>query len=202
MSSHPHGPIVADPEVASSDVEYTLAEPETTATPQSQHEGPEPSESGFDKAELERYGWVPLYRHWVETAWWWESKPWSLGQVFLYLLAKANRSPRQARHLLEIISIPRGGVATSFSKLAGRTGLNRKTVTKYLNLLAKAGELEFLRRDKHGIVVRVCRYDLFALDHNDKRQHRGQRGGQQHSPQRHKAPAHESLPPPSSADTL
>lgn len=167
-------PHSVEPELGDPSVTYELVDAVVTESTNASPATPDASSEDFEQAELDRFGYIPLYRHWIETCWWWEHKPWSMAQLFLYLQARANRAPRQAKHLLEIITIDRGCVATSFSKLAERAGLDRKTVTRYLGLLQKAGELKFLSRDKHGIMVRICHYERYA---RDKRQS-GQRGTQ------------------------
>jgi len=119
-------------------------------------------DNGHDQPEHRRYGFFPFWRAW-QGAWWWEGKPWDLAHVFLCLLLSANRKPRTTRYLHRVIQVDRGCVATSFEALAGRSGLSRKVITRMVRDLADAGEIEVLDKGQCGVLLKVVRYDAYAL---------------------------------------
>ena len=77
------------------DSEWVLTDEPATAegTGPGTAAGVNPSAEQFDAQERERYGFFPFYNVW-SNSWWWQTKPWGLGQLFMHLLADANRTLR------------------------------------------------------------------------------------------------------------
>ena len=60
--------------------------------------------------------------------------------------------------------IERGCVATSIVALAERSGLDPKTVRRFIRDLERAGELKVEKCGANGIVVRVLRYEDYTYE--------------------------------------
>lgn len=136
------------------------------------------TDPGIFGADITAYGFVPLHRRFKEQ-WWWQHKPWSYAQLFLWLLMVANFKPRQADFNGQIISVPRGAVATSKLALSDRSGLSRNTVDRFITKMARAGEIKVLQCGHNGIVVSLCRYEEYTAVPQRTAQRAGSRRGTQ-----------------------
>jgi len=125
---------------------------------------------------LRKYGFVPFYRTWVDE-WLFMHKPWSFWQLFMWLFQKANRRARQAEYRGTIITVHRGCVIMSKDKLAKRAGLNPKTIGSFMNKMVAAGEIEVLHGGRNGMLLRLCKYDTYALKDQAQGQYTGRRAG-------------------------
>ena len=125
---------------------------------------------------LRKYGFVPFYRTWVEE-WLFKHKPWSFWQLFMWLFQDANRRARQAEYRGTIIIVQRGCLITSKDKLAKRAGLNPKTIGSFMNKMVAAGEIEVLHGGRNGMLLRLCKYDTYALKDQAQGQYTGRRAG-------------------------
>lgn len=133
-----------------------------------------------------QYGYVPCYRT-FQDEWFWKNTPWDIAHLFIDLLMKANRKPRKAKHAGKVHTINRGQLATSQLSLAEITGRDRKTVVRWLRQLQESGELTTKNLGQSGILVTICKYEGYALDHiqngQPKKQHHGHRKGQHNGQQ-------------------
>lgn len=124
---------------------------------------PKPDSDTDPKSELMRYGWVPFYRVWLDEAWF-QLQPWSMANLFLWFLCNANRAGRQNAYKGRMLMIERGCVATSIVALAERSGLDPKTVRRFIRDLEQVGELKVEECGANGIVVRVLKYDDYTYE--------------------------------------
>lgn len=110
-----------------------------------------------------KWGFVPLYRAFQEESWWTEL-PWDRAHFLMDLYMRAKRKPGRSR----IGSIARGEVATSYTALAQRSGRDVKTVTRWCKDFENLGEIKVENMGRNGIVVRICKYEMYALsNHSD-----------------------------------
>ena len=145
-------------------------DPELTDLPQPETpEGPPPAAKAdappSEPEDVGHKGWVPFYRAFQDEWWWTETRdrPWSYGQMFVDLYARANLKPRTAQFNGHIVMIGRGQLATSITALATRAGVDRKTIRKFLQYMIESGELAVPKRGADGIIVTICKYDIYAL---------------------------------------
>ena len=127
-----------------------------------------------------RFGYVPCYRT-FQGRWFWEEKPWDTAHLFMELLLRANRAERRVKIGFDLIEIGRGMLATSYSKLSEDTGRDRKTLRRWLKLLADDGEVEVQNKGQHGIVIIMLKYDAYALDERHDGPQAGQAEGRPHA---------------------
>ncbi len=158
----------------------SVAEPRESAAPDGGGDGADEVE------QHKQFGYMPCYRT-FQKRWFWEEGPWDIAHLFMDLLLRANRKMRRVKVGRDLIEIGRGMVATSYSKLAEVTGHDRKTIRKWLELLAKDGEVSVQNKGQHGVLITICKYGSYALDNARAGQQDGQRSGQKggrRSPQR------------------
>lgn len=117
--------------------------------------------TGF-KDPLMRYGYFPVYRA-FQSEWWWEDRPWSYAHLFMDILMRANRKPTQINFEGRIVILERGSLVTAITALSERTGWGRKRVRRFLRLMTESGQVAVQDKGQDGIIVKVCKYEAFAL---------------------------------------
>lgn len=113
------------------------------------------------RSDIGAYGFVPFHRAY-QSKWWWQHKPWSYAQLFLWMLMNANYKSRQTEYEGKIIQIPRGAFATSKLALHDRAGMARGTVDLFIRKMVEAGELRVLQSGHTGVVITLCHYEEYT----------------------------------------
>ena len=98
--------------------------------------------------------WYKLNRDFLQ--WEWYKREGAL-QVFLFLLLNANYEPKN----WEGITIERGQVVTSVSKICEGTGLSTQKTRTLLKLLEKSQFLTIKSTNKYSVIT-ICKYDSYA----------------------------------------
>ena len=151
---------VCDPGLAGIDMSVSVPAPE------------EPSDTPVEDEDIMKWGFVPLYRAFQEESWWTE-KPWDRAHFILDLYMRAQRKPGRSR----IGSIARGEVATSYTAMAQRSGRDVKTATRWCDDFQELGEIKVENMGRNGIVVRICKYETYALGSRSDGMNDGRKGG-------------------------
>ena len=118
----------------------------------------ETSDSPVEDGDIRRWGFVPLYRAFQEESWWTEP-PWDRAHFLMDLYMRAQRKPSRSR----IGHIARGEIATSYTALAQRSGRDVKTVTRWCDDFQELGEIKVENMGRNGIVIKICKYETYAL---------------------------------------
>ena len=113
--------------------------------------------------------YVRLYRSWRQE-WWWSHKPWSYAQLFMWFLMDANHQPRRHEFNGRITNVPRGSVYTSQLSLAKQSGLDRKTIGRFLDKMESSGELKVTQKGRNGMIVKVCKYETYVASRSEEGQ--------------------------------
>lgn len=98
--------------------------------------------------------WYKLNRDFLQWEWY---KREGAVQVYLFLLLNANYEPKN----WEGITIERGQVVTSISKICEGTGLSTRKTRTLLKLFEKSQFLTIKSTNKYSIIT-VCNYDSYA----------------------------------------
>lgn len=102
-------------------------------------------------------GWIRLYRKIRQHRFWPKRRPYSMLEAWLDLLLSANHKADSLLLGFWTIHIARGQHLTSQIKLAKRWRWNRKTVSKFLQLLKSDGMIDIKTR-KLRAVIRLSRF--------------------------------------------
>ena len=113
-------------------------------------------------------GWVKSYRK--EVDWEWFTEPYT-AHLFHYLVLAANRAPGKWKG----IDVPVGGVITSRSQLAKKTGLSEKQVRTALKHLISTNEVASHSTTKYTLLI-VNNYSLYQCGGQVKGQQRASQG--------------------------
>jgi len=132
----------------------------------------EPSASPAEDGDVMKWGFVPLYRAFQEESWWVE-KPWDRAHFFLELYLRARRNPGSAR----IGPTARGEVVTAYTALANDSGRDVKTVTRWCKDFQKLGEIKVANMGRNGIVIKICKYETYALKDRGYGRNHGRKDG-------------------------
>lgn len=124
-------------------------------------------EKPVDKKEK---GWARIYRS-IQEHWLWEEKPFAYGQAWmdLILLAQYEEQKFALKRPKKIITLPRGTVFTSETKLAERWGWSRKKVHTFLKLLEEDQMIGWERNGK-STVIKLLNYGLYQYFLDDEEQ--------------------------------
>lgn len=111
-------------------------------------------------------GYIKLYRQ-LQDCWIWrdEEDPerFTRAQAWIDLLLYANHREKKIRYDDGFKMIKRGQFLTSKRKLAERWMWNRRTVDKFLNLLAKDEMITLECTTKHTLIT-IVNYDIYQGD--------------------------------------
>lgn len=132
----------------------------------------EQADAPADEADPMKWGYMPLYRTFRQESWWTE-KPWDRAHFFLELYLRARRTPGRAR----IGHIARGEVVTAYTALANDSGRDVKTVTRWCKDFAKLGEIKVTNMGRNGILIKICKYETYALKERSYGRNHGKKGG-------------------------
>lgn len=108
--------------------------------------------------EVMQWGFVPLYRKFKDESWWTE-RPWDRAHFFLDLFMRARRTPCKSRSG----TIARGEVVSAYTSLALQSGRDVKTIRRWCKDFTNLGEIEVRSMGRNGIVIRLCKYESYAL---------------------------------------
>lgn len=100
-------------------------------------------------------GWIKLYRS-IRKHWLWEDA--EKLKWWIDILLQANHKSRKILIGNDLINIERGSFHTSILKLSERWQVDRKTVKKFLDLLAKDNMLT-IETSKKGTTLKVSNYE-------------------------------------------
>jgi hypothetical protein len=108
-----------------------------------------------DQTDLYRYGYIPLHKAYFDE-WWWQRGKWAIGQLFMWMIANANRKSRRANYGAGVVVIERGCLYTSEMKLAELSGLHRNSLHANLVLLEEQGEIETVKAARQARSYGLC----------------------------------------------
>lgn len=123
-------------------------------------------------------GYIYLERR-IREHWLWNDKPFSMGQAWIDLILSANHEDREIVWNGSKVTVKRGQLITSISKLAEKWGWNRKKVRRFLNVLEMDNSLS-VNVTAHGTTVTLVKYSFFQ----NKRTAKGTTKEQQNDHQR------------------
>ena len=98
-------------------------------------------------------GWIKLHRTLLNWEWYGDIKT---CRLFLHILIKSNHEPKKWQG----ITINRGELVTSYSRLASETGLTVQNVRTSLKNLISTGELTRNTSNKYTLIT-VNRYEIY-----------------------------------------
>ena len=123
-------------------------------------------------------GWISLHRkimnHWI----WKKDRKFSEFEAWLYLLMCANHKENKVLFHNKLVLVRRGERITSESKLAVEWNWNRKTVHKFLDLLAEDNMIRVKRASQYTS-YRIINYDTYQNSGTGKGTTTEQQDGQQ-----------------------
>lgn len=104
---------------------------------------------------MQEGGWIKLYRS-IRKHWLWEDA--EKLKWWIDILLQANHQSRKVLIGNDLINIERGSFHTSILKLSERWQVDRKTVKKFLDLLAK-DNMVTIETSKKGTTLKVSNYE-------------------------------------------
>lgn len=115
-------------------------------------------EKPVDKKEK---GWARIYRS-IQEHWLWEEKPFSSGQAWIDLILLAGYEDKKLmlQNPKVLVSLPRGSLLTSETKLSERWGWSRRKVHSFLDILEQ-DEMIFREKAGKGTVLKLRNYGVF-----------------------------------------
>ena len=119
---------------------------------------------------------IKLHRSLLDH-WLWEEKPFSKGQAWVDLLLIANYADEKKPVGDHTVVYKRGTVPRSIASLALRWGWNRKTVSKFLQLL-ESEKMVSTKRTTYGTTITIEKYSVFQNVGSTIRTSKGQPSGQ------------------------
>lgn len=125
-------------------------------------------------------GWIKISRS-ITSHWLWSYTPFTYGQAWIDLLLLANYEDKKTLLNGKLVICKRGDVNLSIAKLAERWKWNRKTVRKFLDVLA-SDKMVALTVTKQRTTISIVNYDNFqclgTTERATPRTTTGQRYGQ------------------------
>jgi len=104
-------------------------------------------------------GWIKLHRQ-IQDCWIWFDEPFTKAQAWIDLLLLANHKEKKISINGKPVVIQRGQYHTSVCKLASRWKWNRKTVSRFLDVLENDHMLSQVRTST-GTTITIENYDVF-----------------------------------------
>lgn len=105
-------------------------------------------------------GWIRQNRSDMEDPVIWDTpEPYDRRSAWSYLNMKANHEDRDIRIDSDIVTVHRGQHYTSIRKLADKWHWSRDRVSRYLDLLTKAGRI-ITDRTPNGTLITLVNYDI------------------------------------------
>lgn len=111
-------------------------------------------------------GWIKLYRS-IRTHWLWEDGNERYLKWWLDILMMVNHEDKKIPFDGKFKIIRRGEKQTSLIKLAGRWGINRRTVDRFLDLLISDGMISVKKSKTNGTTLKVLHYNNYQ-DNSEK----------------------------------
>jgi hypothetical protein len=111
--------------------------------------------------DIQAHGFVPAHRK-FQQLWWWEHKPWSYAQLFIWMLMNANHQPKAREHAGRILQVNRGVIITSKLAMHQRSGLARSTIDRFMDKMTEAGEIQVLDSGPNGQMILLCNYESYT----------------------------------------
>lgn len=111
-------------------------------------------------------GWIKLYRS-IRTHWLWEDGNERYLKWWLDILMMVNHEDKKIPFDGKFKIIKRGEKQTSLIKLAGRWGINRRTVDRFLDLLISDGMISVKKSKTNGTTLKVLHYNDYQ-DNSEK----------------------------------
>lgn len=113
-------------------------------------------------------GWIKLSRSMQEWEWWSDEK---MVKFFLYLLFNANTREK----VIDGVEIPRGSLATSYSKMAQECGFSVKQLRGMLDKLIRTNEVAKVTSSKFTIIT-IKNYSRYQGEGKQKGNQRASEG--------------------------
>lgn len=102
-------------------------------------------------------GWIKLYRS-IRSNWLWEDGNERYLKWWVDILLMVNHQPRKVLVNGELVEIETGERLTSILKLSKRWDADRRTVTKFLDLLEKDEMVSIKKSRQNGTTLKVLHY--------------------------------------------
>lgn len=122
-------------------------------------------------------GYIYLERK-IREHWLWDDKPFSMGQAWIDLILSANHEDRDIFMNGKKVTVKRGQLVTSITKLAEKWGWDRKKVRRFLNALKMDNSLS-VNGTTHGTTITLIKYSVFQNKRTTKGPTKGQPMSQQ-----------------------
>lgn len=104
-------------------------------------------------------GWIKLSRQ-LQEHWLWKDEPFDKARAWIDLIMLANWEDKKVPYKGQIITCKRGDVNLSISSLSKRWHWDRKTVRRFLDLLATDGMVT-TNVTKHRTTITIVNYGKF-----------------------------------------
>ena len=107
-------------------------------------------------------GWIKLYRQ-IQSHWMWQEKPFQKALAWIDLLLSANYRDKKIPINGKPVMIKGGSFHTSIAKLADKWGWDKRTVSRFLDVLESDGMLT-QERSEHGTTLTIINYGFYQGD--------------------------------------
>lgn len=114
-------------------------------------------------------GWIKLYRS-IRTHWLWENGNERYAKWWMDILLMVNHEPKKIPFNGKLKLIERGEKQTSVVKLAAHWNVDRRTVSKFLDLLAADEMITVSKSRQTGTTLKVLNYGVYQ-DKNPDNEH-------------------------------
>lgn len=107
-------------------------------------------------------GWIKLHRQ-IQNNWMWEEKPFQKALAWIDLLLLVNHEDKPFPIDGKPVLIKKGSYHTSIKKLSERWGWDKRTVSRFLDVLESDGMLT-QKRSERGTTLTIVKYGFFQGD--------------------------------------
>lgn len=125
-------------------------------------------------------GWIKLYRS-IRTHWLWENGNERYAKWWMDILLMVNHEPKKIPFNGKLKLIERGEKQTSVVKLAAHWNVDRRTVSKFLDLLAADEMITVSKSRQTGTTLKVLNYGVYQDKNPDNEHQNVQRSTQRNA---------------------
>lgn len=125
-------------------------------------------------------GWIKLYRS-IRTHWLWENGNERYAKWWMDILLMVNHEPKKIPFNGKLKLIERGEKQTSVVKLAAHWNVDRRTVSKFLDLLAADEMITVSKSRQTGTTLKVLNYGVYQDKNSDNEHQNVQRNAQRNA---------------------
>lgn len=111
-------------------------------------------------------GWIKIYRS-IRSHWLWENGHERYAKWWIDILMMVNHKPKKIPFNGKLKLIDRGEKQTSVVKLASRWNVDRRTVTKFLDLLVSDQMILVSKSRQTGTTLKVLNYNDYQDNNTD-----------------------------------